>query len=104
MDTQNLKAFVALQQLQLAEQEIRDLSTTVSGSLNLATIKMMVNVGLGWSVLPRTMLDDGLVELPVSSPALSRQLGYIFHRKHSLTNAARAFISLLQAAQPDAHS
>jgi DNA-binding transcriptional LysR family regulator len=62
----------------------------------LETIKMMVHVGLGWSVLPKTMLDNDLIELPVSDCALSRQLGYIVHRKHSLSNAATAFIALLE--------
>ena len=62
----------------------------------LETIKMMVNVGLGWSVLPKTMLDPGLVELPVNTPPLSRQLGYIHKHRHALSNAARAFIHLLR--------
>ncbi len=63
----------------------------------LETIKMLVNVGLGWSMLPQSMLDDSLVELPVKSHSLSRELGYIYHRKHSLSNAARAMITLLDA-------
>jgi DNA-binding transcriptional LysR family regulator len=79
----------------LFEQQALPLDTLMTTNY-LETIKMMVNVGLGWSVLPRTMLDDGLIELPVSCPALSRQLGYVFHRKHSLSNAARAFIDLLE--------
>lgn len=64
----------------------------------METIKMMVSVGLGWSVLPRSMLDEGLVELPVLTPPLCRQLGYISNRRHTLSNAARAFIELLRAA------
>ncbi|RMG27401.1 MAG: LysR family transcriptional regulator, partial [Gammaproteobacteria bacterium] len=31
----------------------------------LETIRMLVSVGLGWSLLPRTMRDDALVALPV---------------------------------------
>jgi DNA-binding transcriptional LysR family regulator len=80
----------------LFEQQALELDTLMTTNY-LETIKMMVNVGLGWSVLPKTMVDHSLVELPVQSFELSRQLGYISHRKHSLSNAARAFIELLEA-------
>jgi len=62
----------------------------------LETIKMMVSVGMGWSVLPQTMLEPGLVNLPVATEPLSRERGYITHRQHVLTPAAEAFITLLQ--------
>ncbi len=61
----------------------------------LETIKMMVSIGLGWSVLPRTMLDAQLMELTVDQVTLSRRLGYIRHQERSLSNAATAFIALL---------
>jgi DNA-binding transcriptional LysR family regulator len=80
---------------QLFQHQGQALDTLMTSNY-LETIKMMVNVGLGWSVLPRSMLDSSLVELDVRAPALSRQLGYIVHRKHSLSNAARAFIALLE--------
>ena len=79
---------------QLFQSQGQALDTLMTSNY-LETIKMMVNVGLGWSVLPRSMLDSSLVDLDVQGPALSRQLGYIVHRKHSLSNAARAFIALL---------
>lgn len=63
----------------------------------LETIKMMVSVGLGWSMLPATMLDHTLVALPCADLVVERQLGFIQHREKTLSNAARAFISLLQA-------
>jgi len=63
----------------------------------LETIKMMVSVGMAWSVLPQTMLDDTLRILPVAGIQMSRQLGYIYHREHTLSNAARAFIRLLDS-------
>lgn len=63
----------------------------------LETIKMMVSVGMAWSVLPMTMLDDTLRVLPVEGVQMSRQLGYIYHRDHTLSNAARAFIRLLDS-------
>jgi DNA-binding transcriptional LysR family regulator len=62
----------------------------------METIKMMVSVGLGWSVLPRSMVDDSLRILPVATPPLSRRLGYIRNPRHTLSNAAGAFIRLLE--------
>src|SRR5690606_5205436 len=68
----------------------------------LETIKMLVSVGLGWSILPATMLDDSLRLLDCKGLALSRELGFIHHRDKTLSNAAHAFISLLrgEAGQP----
>lgn len=81
----------------LFEQEGLGLDTLMTTNY-LETIKMMVHVGLGWSVLPLSMLDETLVELPVKSHPLSRELGYIYHRRHTLSNAARAMIELLDGA------
>ena len=62
----------------------------------LETIKVMASVGLGWSVLPRTMLDEHLVELKVEGVNLSRKLGIIQHKDRTLSNAARAFLDIVQ--------
>lgn len=64
----------------------------------LETIKMMVSIGLAWSVLPRTMLDEEVRELHLPGIKLSRDLGYILHPERTLSNAARAFIQFLQQA------
>jgi DNA-binding transcriptional LysR family regulator len=61
----------------------------------LETIKMMVSVGMAWSILPLTMLDSTLRVLPVENISLIRKLGYIYHRDHTLSNAASAFIDIL---------
>ena len=63
----------------------------------LETIKMMVSVGLGWSVLPRSMLDKDLVVLKVRGMTLTRQLGIVRHRTRTLSNAASAMITTLQS-------
>ncbi|MFO6335311.1 LysR family transcriptional regulator, partial [Pseudomonas aeruginosa] len=42
-----------------------------------------------------TMLDDQVVRLPLQDIQLSRQLGYILHTERTLSNAARAFMRLL---------
>lgn len=61
----------------------------------LETIRMMVSIGLGWSVLPRTLVESPLVELPLRDHTLVRQLGVVTHRQRSLSNAARALLDLL---------
>ncbi|GAB1262114.1 LysR family transcriptional regulator [Aurantivibrio plasticivorans] len=61
----------------------------------LDTIKMMVSVNLGWSVLPSSLIDDGLVALDLPGIALSRELGLIYHQNRTMSNAARAFIETL---------
>ncbi|WP_137817967.1 LysR family transcriptional regulator [Pseudomonas sp. 2FG] len=63
----------------------------------LETIKMMVSIGLAWSVLPRTMLDEQVARLPLPGIQLRRQLGYILHTERTLSNAAKAFMALLDA-------
>ncbi|SFB50853.1 LysR family transcriptional regulator [Azotobacter beijerinckii] len=65
----------------------------------LETIKMMVSIGIAWSVLPRTMLDDQVTPLTLPGIRLSRQLGYILHTERTLSNAARAFMALLDGAR-----
>ena len=58
----------------------------------LETIKMMVSVGLGWSVLPNTMIDEGLTILTSSEYSPSRKLGVVTHKKKTMSNAAKALI------------
>lgn len=60
----------------------------------LETIKMMVTIDLGWSVLPTTLIDEHLQVLPLPDISLQRDLGLIHHRDRSLSNAARRFIEL----------
>ncbi len=73
-------------------------SLQVSMTTNyLETIKMLVSVGLGWSVLPQTMLSDDLQALDVPDLPLVRQLGVVHHRQRTLSNAARAMLQQLRA-------
>lgn len=64
----------------------------------LETIKMMACVGLGWSVLPRTLVDNSLAILPVEKLQILRNLGVISHRGRTLSNAARALQQMLLEA------
>lgn len=61
----------------------------------LETIRMMASVGLGWTLLPRSMLEAPLQILNVPGHRPGRQLGLLFHKGRSLSNAARAFITVL---------
>lgn len=62
----------------------------------LETIKMMVSVGLGWSILPRTLIDDQMTILDIDDLKISRELGIVFHSKRTFSNAARAFLEQIQ--------
>ena len=78
--------------------ETQGLTPNIAMSTNyLETIKMMVSIGLAWSVLPRTMLDEQVARIPLPGIQLTRQLGYIVHTERTLSNAARAFMALLDA-------
>lgn len=73
------------------------LTLNISMSTNyLETIHMMVAIGLGWSVLPATMLNDQLVRLPVQQNLMQRQLGFVMHPGRSLSNAAQRFLEVLR--------
>lgn len=75
----------------------KELKIEVPISTNyLETIKMMTSIGLGWTVLPATMLDHEVKELPIKDVALYRELGVVYHPGHSLSNAAKAILDLLQ--------
>lgn len=64
----------------------------------LETIKKMVEIDLGWSALPATMLDDNLQTVQIPGLHMRRELGVIRHKDRTLSNAARAMLELLQAA------
>ena len=61
----------------------------------LETIRMMASVGLGWTVLPRSMRDDSLAAIALEDLSIERTLGCIHHRGRSLSRAARAFSDTL---------
>lgn len=93
------KTFTQSRVMQLFEDHTGsdELQLKLAMSTNyLDTIRMMVSIGLGWSLLPETMLGDDLTVLPVQAPPVYRPLGYIHHRDRTLSNAANAFIQLLE--------
>ena len=61
----------------------------------LETLKMLAAIGLGWSVLPSSMIDDSLVALDVRAFKPTRQLGWVRHRSRPISSAARALLAQL---------
>ncbi len=62
----------------------------------LETLKMLVAIGLGWSVLPESMVDETLCRLDVSDFKLHRNLGAVWHERRTLSAAAQALMSNLR--------
>ena len=76
-----------------------NLKLNIAMSTNyLETIHMMVSIGLGWSVLPATMVDGSVVELAVDVPLPERELGVVIHPARTRSNAAKAFLQALEAS------
>lgn len=63
----------------------------------LETIRMLVSAGLGWSVLPLSMLDQDLVCIQLSEVSFHRWLGIVRHRSRTLSRAAQVFCDILTA-------
>lgn len=63
----------------------------------LETIKMLVCVGLGWSILPERMTGGGVRSLSLPGLAARRRLGALTHRRREPSPAAAAFLEALSA-------
>lgn len=75
------------------------LKVNVALSTNyLETLKMMVAIGLGWSVLPESLIDDEIHVLPIDHRPIERPLGYLVHKSRTLSNAARSMLEMLDKA------
>ena len=70
--------------------------TTPMSTNYLETISAMVEIGLGWSVLPET-LTKSLHVLSIGKHEIQRELGYICHTKRTLSRATSAFLTLLNS-------
>ncbi len=58
----------------------------------LEVLKMLAAIGLGWSALPRTMIDDSLKVIQIEKIRIGRRLGLVTHSARTLSNAAQAMI------------
>lgn len=64
-------------------------------SHSLETLRMLADVGLGWTVLPEAM-PHRLVPLAVPPLGMHRELGVMRHPQRHLSNAARALLAMLE--------
>jgi DNA-binding transcriptional LysR family regulator len=77
-------------QITLAAFHHAGLSLKTSMSTNpLDSIRMLVSIGLGWSVLPKTLVDADLCVLNIDQVLLQRTLGMVWHPQRTLSKAAR---------------
>jgi DNA-binding transcriptional LysR family regulator len=65
----------------------------------LETIKAMIQNGLGWGVLPESMIDDSLQVLKVKGVKMQRRLGVLLHASRTLSSPANALLALLKNTQ-----
>jgi DNA-binding transcriptional LysR family regulator len=87
---------------QIAEQVFHELGLKLDVALSinyLETIKMLVSVGIGWGLLPVTMLDRQLQALTIKALTMQRALGTVCHRDRSLSNAAHELIKALDSGK-----
>lgn len=83
----------------LVEERLATRALRVAMSTNyLETIRMLVTVGLGWGVLPLTMVDGALAVVEVDAPPLHRTLGTVLHHARTLSNAAGALVRTVREA------
>ncbi|HBC58109.1 MAG TPA: LysR family transcriptional regulator [Gammaproteobacteria bacterium] len=80
-------------------QEVGLNFTTALNTNYMETLKSMCAIGLGWSLLPTTMIDETLTILEVPGVQLQRILGMVIHEQRTLSRAALAFTNLLEDAQ-----
>ena len=83
---------------QLVETELSkhglDINVRLSSN-HLESIRMMVEIGLGWSVLPQTLQSEDLQVCNFEQITFSRDLGVVTHRQRTLTRAAMLLIERL---------
>jgi len=62
----------------------------------LETIKAMIQHGLGWGVLPESMIDKHLHTLVIKGAKMERHLGVLLHASRTLSSPASALLELLR--------
>jgi len=62
----------------------------------LEVLKMLAAIGLGWSALPRTMIDSGLRVIQLEKGEIKRELGIVTHEKRTISNAGQAMIRIIR--------
>ena len=84
---------------QLVETELTKQGMSINvrlSSNHLESIRMMVEIGLGWSVLPKTLSSNKLHLCQFKKIVFSRELGIVSHKQKTLTKAAEFLIKRVQ--------
>ncbi len=80
----------------ILEQALKPLGVKIEIAIStnyLETLKMLVSTGLGWSLIPRTMIQGTTLHiLNVDEIRMARSLGTVAHRGRTLSNAASAML------------
>lgn len=88
-------------QITLAAFSAQQLKPYASMSNNpLESIRLLVSVGLGWSVLPYTLINDDLTVLELEVE-LSRKLGMVWHPERTQSKALKTLIQMIQLGQQE---
>ena len=83
-------------QITLAEFEKQGIKPKITMSNNpLESIRMLVSIGLGWSVLPKTLVNQDLHQLDINLE-MHRQLGMVWHPGRTQSKAAQALVELMK--------
>ncbi|RKG39746.1 LysR family transcriptional regulator [Acinetobacter rongchengensis] len=83
-------------QITLAEFEKQGLKPKITMSNNpLESIRMLVSIGLGWSVLPKTLLNQDLQQLDIDFE-MNRQLGMVWHPARTQSRAVQELINMMK--------
>lgn len=59
-------------------------------------LKMLASIGLGWSALPRTMIDAGLKVVQIKNVRIARELGIVTYATRTLSNAGEAMVRIIR--------
>lgn len=62
----------------------------------MEVLKTLTAIGLGWSALPQTLIDDSLAVVHIESINITRSLGILRHPKRTLSNAGQRMIEAIR--------
>lgn len=83
-------------QITLSEFEKQGLKPKITMSNNpLESIRMLASIGLGWSVLPKTLVSDDLKQLDIKLE-MNRQLGMVWHPGRTQSKAVKELIEMMK--------
>ena len=77
--------------------ELDENTNIIMESNYLETIKAMIQNGLGWGVLPQSMIDNSLHQLKIKGVRMHRQLGFLLHELRTLSSPANALLDTLRS-------